>query len=282
MEGLVVILQNLSPEAEAQQTRLETIASMAEELRTPMSTVIGYTDLLLSEAMGGVAGVQRKFLLRIKADAERMIQVLNDLAREAGSEDQWSHPQRQTMHLNDEVEDAVASARSQFDIKALSTETVLASDLPTIKADPAYLQRILAGLLSNACMASPVGGKVLVQSFHSDRPASDSPSVRDTPDFVSVSISDQGGGLTDTALDQVFERTRPSQTPPGLGESGAGLALVRALVEAHGGHLWVDSRVGASTTFSFALPVDIPDDQDRIGSLDNGQDQPASADVSAG
>jgi signal transduction histidine kinase len=282
MQGLVVILQSITPEAQAEQARLETIASMAEELRTPMSTVIGYADLLLSEAMGGVAGVQRKFLLRIKADAERMIQVVNDLAREAGGEDQWSHPQRQTLHLNDEIEGAIALARSQFDIKALSTVVDLANDLPAIEADPVYLQRILTGLLSNACMASPVGGRVQVQSRRSAGPPSNSPLAQDTPGFITVSIMDQGGGLTDAAVSQVFERTRPSQTPPGLGESGAGLALVKALAEAHGGHLWVNSEVGVSTTFSLALPIDKPGEQNSSGRVTNEVDRSAPADVVAG
>lgn len=73
--------------------------------------------------------------------------------------------------------------------------------------------------------------------------------------FVIVSIKDSGGGLTEEALARIFDRARPCQTPPGLGESGAGLVLVKTLVEAHGGRLWVESEKGVGTTFSFVLPV---------------------------
>ncbi len=282
MEGLVAILQNISPEVEAQQARLETIASMVEEMRTPMSTVIGYADLLLSEAMGGVAGVQRKFLVRIKADAERMIQAVNDLAREAGGEEHGTQPKWQTVHVNDAIEAALASARAQFDIKALSADLELANDLPAIEADPDYLQRILSGLLSNACIASPVGGQILIQTCRLDGPPSDGPLVESAHGFIAVSIKDQGGGLPDAVLGQVFDQTRPSQTPPGLGESGAGLALVKALVEAHGGHLWVDSADGVSTTFSLNLPVDKAIDQTIIDRIASEQDQPAPLGITTG
>jgi len=282
MEGLVVILQNISPEMEAQQARLETIASMAEELRTPMSTVIGYADLLLSEATGGEAGVQRKFLLRIQADAEQMIHVINDIASEAGGEENWSQPQHQAVYVNDAIEGSLTSARSLFDIKALSVDLELANNLPAIEEDPGYLQRILSGLLSNACMASPVGGRIRVQSYRSDGPPSDLPLEQGAHGFIAVSIRDQGGGLPDAAIGQVFDRTRPSQTPPGLGESGPGLALVKELVEAHGGHLEVDSEDGVSTTFSFILPVDRPKAQTLIEQIASERDQPAPVGVVAG
>lgn len=256
--GLVVILQKISTEAKAQRARLEAIAAMAGELRTPLSTVIGYADLLLSEAMGGVTGVTRKFLQRIKADAERMSLVVNELAVEASGTDQEARLTLQSVQLNDEIDNALVAARAQLAIKVLSTDVQLASDLPTVEADPEQVQRILGGLLSNACMASPVGGRVQIKSYRSGGPRAPRSSAQFIPGFVTVSIKDQGGGLTDAALDQVFDGARPSQTPPGLGESGAGLAFVKELVEAHDGHIWIDSRGGSSTTFSFSLPTGKP------------------------
>jgi signal transduction histidine kinase len=274
MDGLVVILQGLSPEMEAHQTRLETLASMAEELRTPLSTVIGYADLLLSEAMGGVAGVQRKFLLRIKADAERMIQLANDLSMEAGGEGEWNRPQHQSVDVNKLIEESVASAHTQLEIRALVVDLDLAAELPIIEADPDYLRRVLSGLLSNACMASPVGGRIHVLSAPADASPFDEMLAQSDGEFVTVSIRDQGGGFSDEVLSQVFERTRPTQTPPGLGESGPGLALIKNLVEAHGGHLWVESEKGVSTTFSFVLPVDKRNGQVLADPFVSERDQP--------
>jgi signal transduction histidine kinase len=73
--------------------------------------------------------------------------------------------------------------------------------------------------------------------------------------FVIISVKDSGGGLSDEAFSQIFDRSRPVQTPAGLGESGAGLALAKTLVEAQGGRLWVESETGIGTTFNLVLPV---------------------------
>jgi signal transduction histidine kinase len=269
-QGIVVVLQGLSSEAETQRARLETIASMTEELRSPMSTVIGYTDLLLSEAMGGVASAQRKFLLRIKADAERLVQIINDLAREAGSEEGWTHPVRQMVDMNELVEDALSAARTQFETKSLTVDLELAEDLPTVGADPNYVQRVVSCLLSNAALASPVGSEIQVLTAHlgvasPDNPAGEQPGDPGTNGFVRVSVQDNGDGLPHEALGQVFERTRPSQTPSGLGESGAGLALARTMIEAHGGRLWAESTEGRGTTFAFVLPADGQSAQQSTG-----------------
>jgi len=254
--GLIVIMQDISAEIGEQRTRLEAIATLTEELRTPLTTVISYADLLLSEAVGIVGSVQQKFLLRIKAGAELMAQMASDLIKEAGGEERWTSPQRQVLDVNKLVEAALARSRVQLEDRALTLDLDLFDDLSSIKGDPDYLRRALSSLLSNAYLASAVGGRVQVQTTESFSPPFDREGLDLNGDgFVIVSVKDSGGGLSDEALGRVFDRTRPSQTPPGLGESGASLALVRMLVEAHGGRLWVESESGVGTTFSCVLPV---------------------------
>jgi signal transduction histidine kinase len=251
-------------EAEAERTELEMVAALAEELRPPMTTIIGYAELLLSEAMGSVGEVQRKFLLRIKAGAEQMVQMINDLSMEAGGEGRWSTAHRQAVQVSTLVEGAVAASTDQMEEKSLTLDVQLPDDLPAVEADPDQVQRVLSYLLSNACLASPVGGRIEVLATRS--PSNGAPLERELLDagvngFVTVSVKDFGGGLPDDGLGRVLEQTRSSQTSLGLGESGAGLAQVRMLVEAHGGHLWVESEDGVGTTFSFVLPID--EQQDR-------------------
>jgi len=256
IRGVIAIWQDISAEVEAQREQLQAVSTMARELRTPMTAVINYVDLLLSEAVGGVAEAQLKFLQRAKAAAERMIQMTNELVEEASGEEQWASPQRQSVRVEELVERVVAESGNQFEDKSLTLALDLPENLPAVKADPDYLQRVLAHLLSNACLASAKGGRVEVWVS----PSKDLPFVPERlemngNEFVIVSIKDAGGGLTDDALSRVFDRARPSRTPAGLGESGAGLALVKTLVEAHGGRLWVESEEGVGTTFSFILPV---------------------------
>ena len=253
---LIVILQDVSAEIEEQRSQLETMAMLAHELRTPITTIISYADMLLAEAVGTVGSAQRKYLTRIKAGAERMARMTDDLTQEAGVEEQWSGPQRQPVDVTGLIEATVAGSHCQLEDRELSLELELPDDLPAIHADPDHLRHVLSHLLSNACLASTVGGQVLVQATQSPAVPLDREELSLNGDgFVVVSVSDSGGGLSEESLTRVFDRARPSRTPAGLGESGAGLSLVRTLVEAHGGRLWVESERGVGTTFSFVLPV---------------------------
>lgn len=258
-QGIVAILQDISVEAEGQRARLEAIATLVNELRTPITTLLSYTDLLLGESMGILGEAQRGFLRRIRAGAEQIAHMADELAQKTAVEELWTRPQRQPVDLGQLIEGAVAHTQPFLQDKALSLELEVPDDLPPIQADPDYLRRVLLNLLSNACLASAVGGQISIKATRSDGAVlhPQHPNLDDNG-FVIVSVRDSGGGLSDEALDRVFDRARPSQTPKGLGESGAGLALVKALVEAHGGRLWVESEQGAGTTFSFVLPTNSP------------------------
>ena len=255
MAGLAVVVQDISAEIEGYQERLDAVASLAEESRTSTTTIVNYTDLLLSDAVGSVGNAQRKFLTRIKAVAERLVQVTSELTRKANASEGWSRLQRQPIDVSELIESTVAGTHTQLENLGVTLELDLPDNLPVVKADPDYLRRALSNLLSNACLASSAGGQIQVQAAQATSfPQAQNLAVNGDG-FVIVSVRDSGGGLSDEALNRVFDRSRPRHTPPGLGESGAGLALVKTLVEAQGGRLWVESERGVGTTFSFALPV---------------------------
>jgi signal transduction histidine kinase len=270
VEGLAVILQDFL--AQTQQTQPESVAAMLEDLQNPMTTIIGYVDLLLSEAMGSVGEAQRKFLRRIKSSAEQVVQTIRD--REVGygtepgpADDDEGRPAflaRRTVQVEKLLARTVAESRAQFEDKNLKLELELDDALPAVEADPDHLERVLSCLLSNACLASPEGGRIEVQATWSraeDLPIELRLFDEDSEGFVNVSVKDFGGGLSEDAPNQIFEQTRPSQSPPGLGESGAALAQAKALVEAHGGCLWMETEEGVGTTFGIALPLDGPGDR---------------------
>ncbi len=254
--GLVVIMQDVTAEMEEQRRHWETVSSLAEELRTPLTAIISYADLLLGETMGILGETQRRFLLRIKAATERMVQMTDDLARLAGEENPWFTPRRQQIDIGAFIKKVIADSCVALDERSLSLDLNLPDDLPPVEADPDYLRQILHNLLSNACLASVNGGRIRVEATRSTA-FGEGPDPGDDG-FVMISIQDSGGGLSEEAMARVFDRSRPGRTPPGLGESGAGLALVKTLVEAHGGRLWVESEDGVGATFSFVLPLKEP------------------------
>jgi signal transduction histidine kinase/flagellar biosynthesis chaperone FliJ len=255
MPRLVAILQDVTVEADEQRGQLKAIASLAEGLRTPVTTISSYTDLLLGETMGILGGNQREFLMQVKAGAARIAQIAGKLTHAAMTDEQWTAPQRQTVDVNKLIEVAIASTHRQLEDRELRLTLDMQEDLPQIAADPGLLRRILDSLLSNAFLASKVGGQVGIRTIQSSSPPEGQELELNGDGFVIVSITDSGGGLSDEALGRIFEPDRPSQAVAGLGESGEGLVLVKTLVEAHGGRLWVESKKGKGTTFSFVLPV---------------------------
>jgi signal transduction histidine kinase len=267
---VVVILQDISAETEGRRNRLDAVVSAAEGLRTPVITIANYAELLLNEEVGTVPSGQRRYLSRIRADAERLLEMTDRLIQAGGAGGGWSQPERQWVDINKLIEGTVIGSQSQLDGRGIVVELDLAEDLPAVQADPDGLRRVMSNLLSNASLASQKGAVIRVQSAESSQfaPGSSQPALNGNG-FVVVSVRDSGGGLSDDALDRAFDQQRPSQTPQGLGGSGADLALVKTLIEEHGGHLWVESEKGAGTTFSFVLPINDAKDHSerRIGAI---------------
>ena len=154
------------------------------------------------------------------------------------------------------IQATLQGSRKWLEDKDLTLNLKLSADLPAIQADPDHMRCVVNNLLSNACLASQSGGEIGVQTSASQGSALRTEGWLHNGDrFVVVSVRDSGGGLSDEAMGRVFDQARPSGVPHGLGESGAGLSLVKTLVEVHGGRLWVESEKGVGTTFSFVLPI---------------------------
>jgi signal transduction histidine kinase len=130
----------------------------------------------------------------------------------------------------------------------------LLEDMPPVEADPDSVRQIMSNLLGNAIKSTPAGGIIKI-STSLENGAATPPD--DKPSFLKISIRDSGGGIAEKDLIRVFERFYRAERPliEGLGETGVGLAIVKSLIEAHGGRVWVESEIGEGSTFHFVLPV---------------------------
>ncbi|MGD1996167.1 MAG: ATP-binding protein [Anaerolineae bacterium] len=234
----------------------EVVASLAHELRTPMTSIVGYTDLLLGESVGILGEMQRKFLQRVKANVERMGSLLNDIveitAIDAGRIELTPEP----MDLVTVIEEAIMGLSAQFRERDLTVQLDMALELPPVRADRDGLYQIMLHLLSNACQCSrPETDVVIAGHLEEAKEAQLQPYVR-------VSVTDTGGGIAPEDQPRVFQRLYRANNPliAGLGETGVGLAIAKTLVEAHGGRIWVESEMGTGSAFSFILPVSGPDE----------------------
>jgi signal transduction histidine kinase/GAF domain-containing protein len=249
--AIIAVLGESPGFEDARQARDRFLGALAQELRTPMTSITGYTDLLLGESVGVIGEMQRKFLQRIKANIERMGAMLNDLIGVTAIDSGQLHLEPELIDVSDAVREAIVSTQAQVEENDLSLELDLSPDLGTIEVDPNAFQQIVSNLLSNACKASPTGSEIRIETKGR---------VEDHATGAGrlvVSVTDSGGGIALQDQPRVFDRFYRAEEAliAGLGETGVGLSIVKALVEAHGGQVWVESEMGRGSTFAFSLPI---------------------------
>jgi signal transduction histidine kinase/GAF domain-containing protein len=258
-EGTVIILYDVTPEAESQQARDEFVASLSQELRTPMTSITGYTDLLLGESVGIMGEMQRKFLQRIKANIERMGSMLSDLIGVTVIDAGQLEIRLAAVDMAEVIEDAAISARAQLEENEITLNIKLPDAMPLIEADPDSMRQVMGNLLNNAIKVTPPQAIIEITATIVAEHSSDE---TETMPSLTISVRDSGGGIAAKDLGRIFERFYKAERPliEGLGETGVGLAIVKSLIEAHGGRIWAETEIGEGTIFSFSLPAYYPPD----------------------
>lgn len=245
----------------------ELIIALAQELRTPLSVIMGYTEVLLGESVGILGASQRQFLTRIKANVERLSFLLDDMLRVYALDVGQFDLQPQQINLVDLIDDAITASRYKFGEKDIVLDMDISEDTLSVEADADAIKQVINQLIQNAYLISPPNGAVKVVANRT--PVYDKSAAENGfkgPDGVSVvyiAISDQGGGVSESDRRRVFSRLYRADNPliQGIGEAGIGLSVVRAIIEAHGGYIWLESDYGVGSTFKLVIPVHHPQAQ---------------------
>lgn len=249
-DGLAITLR--TPESDAE--RQEALVSLANEFRTPMTSITGYTDLLLGEQAGILTEMQKQFLERVKANIEQMNHLLNDLVRTASPDSRPIELSPQSVNLIEIIEEAVMGLAARFRERKLAVRLDLPPALAAVRADRDSLYQILLRLISNAALCSQQGTELVI-SAGEDESSKGAGMLNNR--FIRISVIDTGGGIAPEDYPRVFRRfTRASQPLiQGMGETGVGMAVAKTLVEANGGRIWVESQPDVGSTFNFILPT---------------------------
>ena len=226
----------------------EVIASIAQELRQPMSSVVGYTDLLLGESVGILGSLQRKFVERIKASTERIGTLVDDMIQVTNLETGLTELKPEPADLNAIIDNAMSYTSSQIREKDITLHLDLPKQIDSIYADREALQQILIHLLQNAGAVSPVEGTITLKV---------QTQTEDEQEYVLLQVTDTGGGIASDDIPRVFTRLYRADNVliQGLGDTGVGLSIAKSLTEAQNGRIWVESEAGVGSTFSVLLPV---------------------------
>ncbi len=237
-----------APSKEDPSEQAAVIASISQELRQPMSSIIGYTDLLLGESLGILGALQRKFIDRIKASVERIGSLIDDMIQVTTLELGLSELKTEPVDLNMIIDNAMAYTSSQAREKNTSIHLELPKTLSPIHADNDAIQQILIHLLQNAGAASPVDGTITLRVQNH---------TENDEDFILIQVSDTGGGIPAEDTPRVFSRLYRAENVliQGVGDTGVGLSIAKTLTEAQNGRIWVSSEEGVGATFSVILPI---------------------------
>ncbi|MDX2162523.1 MAG: ATP-binding protein [bacterium] len=245
------------PTAVYQPDNPELLLGMLQELRTPMTSIVGYVELMLNESAGILGEMQRKFLQRVSANITRLTSMIDDLIRVTFLDAGRFTLARQNVNVIDVIDDALTAAANQLREKGLTVTLNLDDDLPLVRGDHDAINQIVGQLLTNAYLASPPGKDI---SVIAQRYQPNIAGRNGTANAVYISVEDQGGGISPEEQSRVFARKYRAENPliQGLGDTGVGLAVAKALIEAHGGVIWLDTRPGYGSTFNFTLPIASP------------------------
>jgi len=235
----------------------ELLLSLVQELRTPMTSIVGYVNLLLRESVGILGSMQRNFLQRVSTNVSRLETMLNDLIHVTELDTghfTLSHTPVDVVAL---IEDAITNASTQFREKGLTVNLQIDTQLDLLNGDQDAINQIIGQLLTNAYLVSPPNTQIAVRAFRcSDAVTRESGAPLDS---LCVEIEDRGGGILPEDEPRVFARKYKAENPliQGLGDTGVGLAIAKALVEAHGGRLWLETRENIGSIFHFAIPFNL-------------------------
>lgn len=244
--GAVSVIRDVSYEKEVDQLKSSLISTVSHELRTPLTMIQGFSELLLTRDLREEKS--REALEQINVSAQRLSRLIEDLLSVSRIESGRLVLRLAPVDLPAVVDEVIApfAHRGIGDFKVS-----LDPDLPAVLSDRDMLIQILTNLVSNAIKYSPAGSTASV-------------SAKRNGSAAEISVQDQGIGMSEDEVAQLFQKFYRADSPEvrKAGGTGLGLYITKNLIEMQGGQIWVKSKVGRGSTFFFSLPLAIGDEEE--------------------
>ena len=224
--------------AETESLRNALLAAISHELRTPLATIVGASSTLAEQGDALAPASRRELATTVAQEAQRMSEVVAkvlDLARlQAGA-----------THVNAEwhsLEEIVGAALARVPLAGHEVATNLPAGLPLVRLDAVLMEQVIANLVENAVKYTPRGSHIEVAAARS-------------AGGIAITVADDGPGIPEGEEERIFAKFHRGGAPESApGGAGLGLALCRAIVEAHGGHITAANRPEGGALFRIALP----------------------------
>jgi signal transduction histidine kinase len=231
----------------ASRHKSEFLANMSHELRTPLNAIIGFSEVLSEEMAGPLNESQRQYVEDVLEAGRHLLSLINDILDLSKVEAGRMELALADISIPDILDSGLTMHQSRASRNAISLNLAIDPDVGAVRADERKVRQVVFNLLSNALKFTPSGGRVDVTARRHDG-------------VVEIAIADTGVGISPADQERIFEEFQQAAAP-GAGPqegTGLGLTLSKRFVELHGGRLWVQSELGAGTTFHFTLPAQAP------------------------
>ena len=234
---------------QASEAKTQILSTVTHELKTPLTSIVGYIDLMLvqKDKVGPLNERQERYLERVKNNSRRLKELIDDLLDISRIESGSLNLNLVDLDVQLEVEEVLRSMHNSIIEKQLRVLLNMPTGLARVKADSLRFSQVITNLVSNACKYSPKESTVAI-------------TAKEHNGMMRFDVSDTGIGISEADQAQLFSKFFRSNnfSTREVSGSGLGLFISKHLIEAHGGQIWVQSDEGKGSTFSFTLPrVDV-------------------------
>jgi PAS domain S-box-containing protein len=238
--GLALTMQDITYLKEMDRIRSEFVHTVSHDLRSPLTSVIGYTELV--ERAGTLNDLQRDFLHRIQDSVQQITGLINDLL-DIGSIEAGFDTRREFVQLEGILRYTIDMLQGQIKSKHLTIKTEIGSSLPPLRANPIRLRQVMDNVVGNAIKYSYPNSEIFI-SIHAE------------DNQMILNVKDSGPGIPAADQSRIFDKFyRASNVNSEIEGSGLGLAIVKSIVESHQGRIWVESVEGTGSSFFIVLPI---------------------------
>jgi len=238
--GYAITMQDITYLKETDRIRSEFVNTVSHDLRSPLTSVMGYSELV--ERAGPLNNDQQDFLNRLRDGIQHITSLVNGLL-DLGSVEAGFDTQREFVQLEGILRYTLDMLQGQVKAKRLKVHTEIIQPLPALRANPLRLRQVLDNIIGNAIKYSNLNGEVKI-------------AIRSEADQVILQVTDEGLGIPPDDQQHIFDKFyRGSNISSEIEGSGLGLAIVKTIVEHHQGRIWVESAVGKGSSFFIVLPV---------------------------
>jgi PAS domain S-box-containing protein len=251
--GAVEVIRDITKEKEIDLAKSEFVSLVSHQLRTPITTLNWYTEMILDSAPGKMDAESISYINEIREASFRMLDLVNALLDVSRIELGTMPVMPESINLADIARSVVNEHKSQVTTKKLQVEEKYSPELPMVMSDKKITRMIFENLISNAVKYTPDGGKIVVDVYPETKSEEGKPESK----WAIIKISDTGIGIPPEQKDKIFDKMFRADNVKELDVSGTGLGLyiLNSVVKNIGGKIWFESELNKGSTFFVQIPV---------------------------